>query len=158
MLIFDLQRFALDSYVVCYPYCPTDGTSIGEIKDLKGNTWSKTTGGQGSSLPIKDPGRYNIFFSAADDTKYAKMDQTISLGNKNFTIEGWAFMQSDSGHCARIFELSTGEGYVKRILFGQFGDGDGRGLVDLNDGYGSYTINNCIPYGTWFHFAIRKNA
>lgn len=93
-------------------------------------------------------GGYSLFFDKGAQLIY----KDITLGGKDFTIEGWARFSSSSGSYARIFEYIVSPANTDSGLL-LLRNGTGNGVyfhLATSSAVGHYTVG----YDTWFHWAI----
>ncbi len=83
-----------------------------------------------------------------DGKSYLQAEGGISLGGKDFTIDGWAFIDTSCGSYGRIFEFNVEPKSSKRIMLARYGSGND--LVFYADGE-SKTASYCVD--KLFHFA-----
>ena len=113
------------------------------IRDEAGNSWTA----YGSPVVV------NFDFHSApvlqlDGNSYLKMDNGITLGGRDFTIDGWAFMNSNSGSYARIFEFNSSAQSNKRLIICRQGTSNN---IDFNVNTTDKIISGYMD--KIFHFA-----
>ncbi|MBR1397843.1 MAG: hypothetical protein IJ563_09970 [Selenomonadaceae bacterium] len=113
------------------------------IRDEAGNSWSS----------YGTPAVVNVDFNFApvlqlDGRSYLQMDNGITLGGRDFTIDGWAFISSNSGSYARIFEFNTAVQSNKRLILSRYGTSNN---IDFNVNTTNKIISGYID--RIFHFA-----
>ena len=122
-------------------------------EDLCGNSWtaynsadiSSANSFNGKALQLSGEYKTN-----SDLGQYLSLDAGITLGGKDFTIDGWSFMDSSIGSYARLFaifiEFRTNGNKALRL------ERSGSGIFLGYDGSSTSTSSNVK--GTLFHFAV----
>ena len=83
-----------------------------------------------------------------DGESYLQAENGISLGGRDFTIDGWAFMDTDCGSYGRIFEFNVSAKNSKNLILSRYGNGSDINFYAEDK---SKTISNCVD--KLFHFA-----
>ena len=118
-----------------------------DLTDGGGNSWKAE--GKPTVSTINPKGAASLRPALQLDGKsYLQAEGGISLGGKDFTIDGWAFIDTNCGSYGRIFEFNTEAKGSKRIMLARYGSGGD--LVFYADGE-SKTASNCVD--KLFHFA-----
>ncbi|MBQ7197315.1 MAG: hypothetical protein IJS40_07900 [Synergistaceae bacterium] len=139
IFIFTLSLAADASIILHFDSSPT--------QDDGGNTW-KTEGKPTVSM-TNPRGAASLRPALQLDGKSSlQAEGGISLGGKDFTIDGWAFIDTNCGSYGRIFEFNTEAKGSKRIMLSRYGSGSD--LVFDADGK-TKTVSQCVD--KLFHFA-----
>ena len=93
-----------------------------DLTDGGGNTWKAE--GKPAVSTINPKGAASLRPALQLDGKsYLQAEGGISLGGKDFTIDGWAFIDTNCGSYGRIFEFNTEAKGSKRIMLARYGSG-----------------------------------
>jgi len=119
-----------------------------DTKDSAGNEWTSngnveisTSNPQGaaSSRPALQ----------LDGESYLQAEDGISLGGRDFTIDGWAFIDKKCGSYGRIFEFNVAAKNGKNLILSRYGGGSDLTFYAENN---SKTVSNLVD--KLFHFAV----
>ena len=110
-------------------------------QDLCGGTW--TTSG---SPTIEN------YALKLDGSSYIQMNSSFTLGGKDFTIHGWANMNSSAANYSMLLEATKSKGGTQRLELSRYGKANQMTLW-ANELWGIHPVFAC-PVDETFHFAI----
>jgi len=97
----------------------------------------------------------SMYFDGTDDYLEATASSLFDFGSEDFTIEMWAYPQTDSDDRGGLFELYVDDNNVLRI-FRQTGD-----VIEAlarNGGVNQFQITSSITNDQWVHYALVNNG
>ena len=118
------------------------------LSDSSGNEWTS----HGEPVVSNSSSKGVASSRAAlqlDGESYLQAEEGISLGGRDFTIDGWAFIDSSCGTYGRIFEFNVAAKSSKRIILSRYGSGN-----DITLDVESSSKNVGPLVGKPFHFSI----